>query len=152
MGYYMRYITMTSVVITLQDIEKALKAIHSVYQVVPDQVNDLAGDLLWEETLLGEIEINRPSDGIFEEDIGDLKDLIQHSPDPNRQRVLDVLNKATTIVAIRALWKGHDADSVLTKIDPLWDWLFITHSGLLQADNDGFYDRAGLILETRLKI
>lgn len=152
MGYYMRYITIAPDEITLQNLETALKANNPTYAVIPDQVNDLAGDMLFDDTLLGEIEINRPDDGIFEEDIGDLKELVYHSKSPHQQQVLDILNKAKTIVAVRALWKGADAEAVLTRIDPLWDWLFSTCPGLLQADNDGFYDRSGLILEINLKI
>lgn len=152
MGYYMRYITLTPVIITLQDLESALRLTHQNYVVTPDQINDLAGDLFWGDTLLGEVEINRPNDGIFEEDIGDLKELVQHSTDPKRRHILEMLNQATSIIAVRALWKGHDADTVLSRLDPLWDWLFMIHPGLLQADNDGFYDRTGLILELNLKI
>jgi hypothetical protein len=151
MGYYMRYITTDTASITLANIEKALKEIDSDYSIINTQLDDL-GDLMYQQDLCGQIEINRADDDIFEDDRQELKELVQGIGNPNEKIVLDTLEKACTIVAVEAIWEDSDADAVLAKIDPLWDWLFTAHEGLLQADNDGFYNQADLILELNLKL
>ncbi len=151
MGYYMRYITTDAAPITLAAIEKALQEIDADYSIINTELGDL-GDLMHQEMLCGQIEINRADDDIFEDDCQELKELVQGIDDPNEQTVLDTLEKARAIIAVEAIWDESDSETVLEKIDLLWDWLFATHTGLLQADNDGFYDQDGLILELNLKL
>ncbi len=152
MGYYLRYISTHELAVTMQQLTDALIALDANYKLVPSPIEDTRAELLYVEQLLGELEINLPDDGIFEEDIEELIELVEGIEDPNEQRVLDTLNQATFILAISATWEGNESHPVLSKLEALWDWLFAHHKGLLQADNEGFYDNSELILELNLKI
>jgi len=151
MGYYMRFIGIGQAV-TIKELKTTLIAIDKKYKVIEAQIEATRGELLYQNMLLGEIEINQPDDGIFDDDIEELIDLISDSGQKNEAKIINSLKNATFIVAVSALWEGKDSDQTLAKLDALWDLLFENKHGILQADNDGFYDQTGLILESNLKI
>lgn len=62
------------------------------------------------------------------------------------ERVLEVLTRVREMIAVQVLFGGRDIESTLTRLDPLWEWLFAHRRGLLQADGEGFYDATGLVL------
>ncbi len=66
--------------------------------------------------------------------------------------MLAVLDGAQAIVGMEAEWTGSDAEPVLSRLDPLWDWLFEQRQGLLQMDTEGFYDADGLVLDMPVTI
>ena len=146
MGYLMRYISTDSKPITLSMIETALKKVDPAYAVVNIEVNDL-GDLMYADTRCAIIEINRPGDDIFEDDLAEFKNMVGQGDNPAEERVRVILNQSTALIVIEAFWQGEMAEPILARIDPLWDWLFANYEGISQADNEGFYDRSGLILE-----
>lgn len=146
MGYLMRYFITDERAITLDDIEAALQAIDPAYTIANVEVDDL-GDLLLGSQRLAIIEINRPGDDMFEDDIAEFMDVVGKGDQAGEIRVREVLSSARALVVIEAFWEGEDAESTLSKIDPLWDWLFANYPGLSQADSEGFYDQSGLILE-----
>jgi hypothetical protein len=152
MGYYIRYIVTDIREISITTLADAIKQIDPVYTLTAAQFENTYADFSYGDTLLGEIEINHPGDDIFDEDLSDLKELVGSSVTPEKQRVLETLHNAQCIVTVEAIWPGRDSEAVLAKIDPLWDWLFEHYAGLLQADNEGYYDYDGLILEENLKI
>jgi len=145
-GYLMRYISTDPKSITLSLIEAALKRVDPAYSIANVEVDDL-GDLMFGDLRCAIIDINRPGDDIFEDDLAEFRDLVGQGNSASEQIVRQTLAGATALVVIEALWPGEDAEPILARIDPLWDWLFATYSGLSQADNEGFYDRTGLILE-----
>lgn len=138
----MRFFVTDDHVVSLSDIEDVLQEIDPEYALRNVEFDSMAA-LYYADTLLANIEINMPEDDIFQDDIAEFLDLVGEG----ESRVRDVLNTARMMVVVEAFWKGTNPEPVLTKIDPLWDWLFTTHSGLSQADNEGFYDAGGLILE-----
>ncbi|MEO8611809.1 MAG: hypothetical protein ABI690_28175 [Chloroflexota bacterium] len=146
MGYLMRYIIADERPAALDEIESALQKIDSAYAITNIEVDDL-GDLMLGTQRLAIIEINRPGDDIYEDDLAEFMDLVGQGASPDEVRVREVLTAAQALVVIEAFWEGEDAESTLTKIDPLWDWLFANYAGLSQADSEGFYDQTGLILE-----
>lgn len=146
MGYYLRYITTSQQAITLPVIAAALQALDPVYSLAGDQVDDIA-DLLHGETFCGVLEINRPGDDIFEDDLREFREMVGTGETEAERRVLAVLANAQAMVAVEAIWQGTDSESALGRLDPLWGWLFAHYPGLLQADNEGFYDADDLILE-----
>ena len=146
MGYLMRYISTDAHPITLTLIEAALKQLDSAYAIVNIEVNDL-GDLMYGDTHCAIIEINRPGDEMFEDDLSEFQDLVGKGDSPGEQLVRETLSNATALIVIEALWQGEDAEPILAKIDRLWDWLFANYQGLSQADSEGFYDMSGLIVE-----
>jgi hypothetical protein len=151
MGYTMRYITPKGQEITLMLIETALQKMDAVYSITNTDVPDI-GDLIYGEMQLGIIEINRPGDDIFEDDLAEFRDLVGKADTAAQQRVLDVLDQAQAMVVVEAQWQGTNAEPVLSRLDLLWDWLFAHYPGLLQADNEGFYEGDDLILERRFTL
>lgn len=151
MGYTMRYFTTDTRDITLSLLEEALRQFDRAYAIINTDVPDI-GDLMYGDMQLGIIEINRPGDDIFDDDLAEFRDLVGKGDSEAQQRVLDVLNTARAMVVVEAQWQGTDAEPVLSRLDPLWDWLFSQYSGLLQADNEGFYEGDELILERRFTL
>lgn len=147
MGYYMRYISSSKDEISLILLKQGLDA---RYKLIPHEFDENSGALFFEDVYLGVVEINSSGDDIFEDDIADLKALVEG--ETGAVPVQQVLNKAHAIIAVEAVWQASDSESVLEKLDPLWDWLFEHYEGLLQADNEGFYNKTGLILALDLKI
>jgi hypothetical protein len=152
MSYYLRYITTDQRSITPLVLDAALRKIDTGYRLVPSQIDTMSGDLIHSGLVYGELEVNRPGDDIFEEDIADLRELVVHTRSEYTQRVLDTLDNAQAIVAVRATWQGTESEQVLSKIDPLWNWLFEHCPGLLYVDSEGFYDNDGLILQMNVRI
>ncbi|MBL8166232.1 MAG: hypothetical protein JNJ61_29885 [Anaerolineae bacterium] len=151
MGYYMRYISFDSQPIDLGTIETALKQIDAAYHVRVSDIPGL-GELFHGEFSCGEIEINGSEDDIFADDITEFRELVGEATTLHEQHVLDVLNQATWMVAVETFWEGDQSEAVLSKIDPLWDWLFINRKGVLQADFEGFYDESGVIVPRNFMI
>ena len=60
-----------------------------------------------------------------------------------------MLRRATAIVCLQVLWQGRDSEATFSKIDLLWQWLFLFRRGVMQADGEGFYDEDGLIVEAK---
>ena len=141
MGYDMRYILTDNREITLSQIETGLK------QVDPDYSIGDGETLMYVDELYGEIEINVPGDGLFEAEVEELKEEIKDSRGRNKTTVLEALQKAKAIVAVRVLWQGRETEQTLEKIDSLWEWLFDNREGLLQADGEGYYNQSKHILK-----
>ena len=146
MGYLMRYFSTDTRPITLSLIEAALKQVDTAYSITNIEVDDL-GDLMCGDNHCAIIEINRPGDDMFEDDVAEFQDLVGKADGAAERLVRETLSNATALIVIEALWQGENAEPVLSKIDPLWDWLFANYQGLSQADSEGFYDQSGLILE-----
>lgn len=99
------------------------------------------------EDVLAEIEINCSSDQLFDEEIEELTEEVQEKRSRNKKRVAEVLQQAKAIVAVRVLSQGRDEEETMEKLVPLWEWLFVNRTGLLQADADGYYDQTRRILK-----
>jgi hypothetical protein len=150
MGYLMRFISTSEQIITLASIRVALKQIDPAYNITNDEIPDL-GDLLYGEVRCGIVEVNRPSEDIFEDDLEAFRDMLKGDTLAEEQ-VRQVLNAANAMVVVEAFWEGANSEEILQRIDPLWDWLFTHYTGISQADSEGFYDLFGLILERKYTI
>lgn len=151
MGYLMRYLSTDIREITLTTIETALQQLNPAYHITNTEVPDI-GDLMYADLNLGIIEVNRPGDDIFDDDLAEFFDLVGPQNTPAQQQVRDVLTNTRTMIVVEAVWQGQDAEPVLSRLDVLWDWLFATYPGLLQADTEGFYHGEDLILERRFTL
>lgn len=140
MGYYLRFLVTDSQEISLVQVEVGLKQSNLDYRISD-------GDLMLGEDVLAEIEINCPSDGLFDEEIEELTEEVQEKRSRNKKRVAEVLQQAKAIVAVRVLSQGRDEEETMEKLVPLWEWLFVNRTGLLQADADGYYDKTRRILK-----
>jgi hypothetical protein len=147
----MRYFALDAAPLTLANIEAGLKAANPAYAIHLD-LWDTLGDLFYGETRLAQIEINRPDDDIFQDDVVEFLDTVGSDPSPEATRVRETLRNAAAIVALECFWEGKDAEAALARIDPLVDWLFAHAPGLFQADGEGFYDANGLLLERKFTL
>lgn len=156
MGYYMRYfIPKSAQTITLPQIHDALTRIDAKYAIQIDSTDPNFGDIAYGERVLGEIEINTAGDEIFEEEMEDFLELLNHSKDDQKAIIIQNMQSSGQMVAISAIWRDGDADDadvVHNHLDPLWDWLDTHYEGMLHRDADGFYHGQTLILEMNVRI
>lgn len=153
MGYFMRFFVTGDAPLTIDSIGAALQAQDSAYRVENTVIPDLC-ELYHGALYLGELEISRPDEEIFHEELNELKALVTMVQDKNAPRVLDILEHTRLMVVMDAIWQDdteESADEVFGALDPLWDWLFATAGGLLHYDTDGFYDADDLILEMNVR-
>jgi hypothetical protein len=148
MGYFMRFIVTDEKKVSLTELESALKESNENYRIESDEGDDTYGELMSGEDIYGQIEINIPDDGLFDEEIGELIEFLEDAEGENKTIVLETLNNARSIFCIQVLNQGRSSDEdTLSKIDPIWKWFFRNRKGLMQADAEGYYDALGLILE-----
>ena len=147
LGYYMRFIAADEQDVSLGVLAAALKERDAAYLIERDEASDNEGLLTYKGDVYGEIEVNRAGDGIFDEEIAELREFVDEVEGGNKSEVLGILDRAKAIVAVRVLWQGRESDETLEKIDPLWQWLLAHRKGLMQADGEGYYDATGLRLE-----
>lgn len=149
MGYYLRFISPDRSKITLSAIEEGLKSVDNKYAIqVQTEAKVEGGDLLWDKKVYAEIELNRKGEGgLLEEEIDELRAAIEDEEDEVPERLTATLDSAQTIVAVQVLFEGRQSDETVARFDPLWDWLFKNSTGLLQIDEEGFYDENGIIFE-----
>ncbi len=137
MSYYMRYLITEDKSVSLDSIEVGLRTQDQTYRILRE-ADGSTGDLLHGGVVYAQIEINRPGDEIFDEDIAELRALLP--PPPEAGRVHDALDHTTAMVAVEIGWQGLDPEDLLDNIDPLWEWLEREYRGLLQVDSEGFYE------------
>ena len=141
MSYYVRYISTDVTDTTRSTLQQALKERDSQYFIAE------SGELKHGEEVYGVVEINRPGDGLFEEEIEELKEFVEDVRGKRKPDVLKTLDDAKAIVAVQVLFGDRQTEATLQKLDPLWEWLISHRSGLLQADDEGYYDQTGRILK-----
>jgi hypothetical protein len=153
MGYYMRFITGDERDVGFDQIEAMLVSVDSQYALQRSQFEfEQVTDVFYGGVLIGQIEINEVDDEIFEDDVSAFREMIGEPVSAEDRSVLAILDQARLMVVVEALWKGTDAENTLTKFDPLWAWLFANRTGILQADNEGFYDANGLLVERKFML
>ena len=145
----MRFISTDDQGVTLAQLESAFRLTSPAYSIERDESDDIEGLILYGQEKYAQVEINVPGDGLFEEEIDELIDFISDANGPRRAEVSDVLNRARTIVAVQVLFQGRSTEETLSKLDPLWTWLLENRNGLMQAGGEGYYDKAGLVLEVK---
>ncbi|MEZ4667043.1 MAG: hypothetical protein R3E39_03835 [Anaerolineae bacterium] len=137
----------------MDDIETMLSEVDTGYSLRRSEFAfEQIADVFYDGAAIGYVEINETADEIFEDDLSAFRDMIGEPKTDVERNVLEMLDKANYMIAVEALWEGAESENTLAKFDPLWAWLFETHSGILQADNEGFYDAKGLILERKFML
>jgi hypothetical protein len=84
--------------------------------------------------------------GAFEEEIGALTQMAKAATGAGKRKVLKVLGEARAIVSVEVAWGEREPEETLQKIDPLWRWLFSNRQGLVQADDEGYYEQSRKVL------
>lgn len=143
MGYWMRYVVADDRDLPLTELEAALQAMDPAFRVTVWTGERESGELYLGEELLGELEVNRPGDGLFDEEQEEL--LAALPGGEGRDRVERLVRSASLILALRVLWQGREGEATLAMIEPMWEALFQLRRGLLLAEGEGWYDRAGLV-------
>ena len=147
MGYSMRYISVDEHEISLAVLENIFKQSDAAYSFVDIQPQPReSATLTYHHEPYGAIEINKPGDGLFEDELHDLKEFLEDIDGMGKKAVVQVLANAKAIVAVQVLFQGRKPEETLGRIDPLWQWLFDNREGLLQVDGEGYYDGTQLIL------
>src|SRR5262249_17915554 len=113
MAYYMRFISTDETETTRSILEQALQQADPRYSITE------SGQLRHGDDLYGLVEINLPDDGLFEEELSELKESVEEARGTTRADVLKTLNEAKAIVAVQVLWQGRKPEPTLQKIDPL---------------------------------
>lgn len=124
----------------LDDLAAAVTAADPSGLVARDAAEPARGDVYFGGVLYAEVEANGPGDEIFEEDRLDLLDELAKQDDPNAAEAVEVVRWSTGAVVLRVYEPGHDD---WPRLNLLVDWLFATRTGLLQVDEEGFFDRDG---------
>src|SRR5690349_7235115 len=135
MGYYMRYLIAEDTGISLSQIEQRLKQVDPSYSITDD------GALRFGDDLYGAVSLTFPDDSLFGEELEELKEEVEEATGKNKKKVIEVLDGAKAIVAVQVLYQGREIEETMEKLDPLWEWLFNNYKGLLQADEEGYYER-----------
>jgi hypothetical protein len=143
MSYYMRYIFTDPAAPDLNALETVLTTADPAFNLLIDPAASNIADVFYSDDAYGVLEINQPGGDIFEEDIEDLTEAVSYHDDPRKDIVLRTLKAATGLVALQVTEAGH---AYLERFDPLWDWLFERYNGLLQVDEQGFFDAHERIL------
>ena len=149
MGYYFRFICTDPRGLSLEDLHAGIRSVNPAYEVeiTPrEPYQSMEGLLKIGDVALADIEVNRPGDGLFEEELGELNDFISDMTGNQKRRVRAALKAAKLIVAFQVLYQGREATEVFNDLDQVWNWLFANRTGVLQADDDGYYDSSGKLL------
>jgi len=141
----MRFVSADKQPVTTTLLRDAVLAAGPGYDV---QIDDVAATIFHNGARIAHIEINVSGDDLFDEERDELAEFVTDTVgDPTaKATVLETLGAAQTIVAAQVLYGTGDVETTLSRLDPLWQWLFRNRKGLLQADGEGYYDARGLIL------
>jgi hypothetical protein len=145
MGEYWRYLY-TDGVVTLDDLERGFRALSDRFWLERDHAAGNIADLIYEDDSYAEIEIDTAQSDLFRDDVDVLREqLADAGPDerPAVERIEAVFASARGMIALRPTDFGI---VYLDRIEPIWDWVMARWPGMLQIDDDGYYDRDGAIL------
>ena len=137
----MRYISTDNTEMTTSVLQQALKEKNPEYSLAE------SGEVKCGDEVYGAVEINRPGDGLFEEEIEELKEFVEDVRGKRKADVVKTLDSAKAIVAVQILFGDRQAEAAIRKLDPLFEWLIVNRKGLLQVDDEGYYDQTGLVLK-----
>jgi hypothetical protein len=145
----MRFFDTSVKPLTLGEIEAALRQVDPAYRVeCSENSKRPCGDLYRGEDVYAALEINVPGDGLFNEEIAEMLEFLEDADgEVGRVRVESVLREAQRTLSVQVLWQERETDQTLATLMPLWDWLFATRPGLLQADGEGYYAGDELVLK-----
>ncbi|MCU0316410.1 MAG: hypothetical protein MUC92_07440 [Fimbriimonadaceae bacterium] len=138
--YIMRFVSEQGPALNLNAASSHLESLDPDYSLGDDGLLNYAGhDLCF-------LDIVHANDDGFQEEIEELIEMVKDLATPRKEVVLSVLRNAKQLVVSEINFGDKETEFVLSKLDPLWLWLFERHQGLLQVDGEGYYQGAKLIL------
>lgn len=145
MTYCMRYLGSEDKEINLGIIEAALKSFDTRYQV--EIVDGEQGRLFLGKQQYADLTIHRRGNASAEAETQKLLPHVEAQAGEVAELVASLLKYAPFILVMDMVWEDRGPDETLEKLDPLIDWLLEQVPGLLQADDEGYYDAEGIVLE-----
>ena len=142
MGYSLRFLCTDPGPMELSGLIVSLRALNRRYQL-----DQKSGTLSLAGNAVARIEALAPGDRRFDDALSELEEAASEGTGQGEARVADTLATVQSIVEIEVLGPGRRSEESLDTLEPVWDWLFSTYGGLLQADAEGYYDSEGLIFE-----
>jgi hypothetical protein len=142
MGDYIRFIS-GDCSLTLKQIEAIFKAVDEAFTFVRDPSSETHCEVYYDSQVLAALDIHESEDDLFEEDIQTLIEEVMATDEPRKGFVLSRLRGAAWLLALELYEAGHVG---YDRIDQVWDMLFERCSGLLQIDEEGYYDMDGEVL------
>ena len=151
MGYYMRYLFEGEAAVDLRSLEASIG--EAGYTFDRWENDDSSVEIHYQGEVLAELELEHLESGGEDEEIQELIEDVESIKGlfkgKSKKRVLAFLRQVQVRLVVRVLWGGRDGDETLDRLDPIWRWLMSNYSGLLQADDQGYFDRnRKLILES----
>lgn len=143
MGDFFRFLVSDSCDLDLPALESIFQEQDTRFAILIETAEPNYGELLHESEVLGEIELNRLGEIVFDEDISDLVELLQEVDAGNKDQVIELVQATNSMIVLQLTEAGHEAYDF---IDPVWDVLFARCGGLLQVDDEGYYDPNGALL------
>ncbi len=144
MAYYMRFLVTDPGPIDLAALGAALRATSAAYE---PRFKQSGGTLNYSGVAIASVSVMTPEDEGFEDELAELEEVASAGAGPGEAKVADTLATTQAIVVVQVLAAAADPDGALESLDPMWEWFFSSHHGLLQADAEGYYDKKGLIFE-----
>jgi len=145
MGEYWRYF-FTEDSLTLTEVGQAFAALDLRFTLSVDKAAGNIADLLYGDDVYAELELNTPQDDLYQEDVEALREQLADAGPTDAAavvRIEAVFGAARGMVALRPTDFGivH-----FDRIAPIWDHLFARTTGLLQVDDEAYYDADGVLL------
>ena len=155
MGYYLRVFCNSDTVPSVASLQGALHAAAPALRLHTDDPTDSSH---WEnaelrykdgkEPILIEVNRNDGADSLAAEEIGEFAAEVRALPQSSATaRVLEHLRASHYTVCCRLLTDIDDDGFVAN--DQLMDYFILNHDGMVQADGEGFYDGAELLVELK---
>ncbi|WP_020470989.1 hypothetical protein [Zavarzinella formosa] len=148
MAYHMRFFDTSPKPLTITAVETALRVTDPTYRLVDVGENPIPqASLFLGDAPQGELEINTPGDGVFDNLVKEMLARLANSGHEFREAVETTLTMTQRIITVRISAEEASLDDTLAAIDPLWDWLFDSRQGLLHAEGEGYYEDGEMVLE-----
>ena len=141
----MRFILTDGPAPTLDDIESDVRKKDTDYSI-DREPGAATGDIRYEGDIYGEIEVGAVGTGNIDQDLADLTALLPDADDGDPATVEAILKSATSMVTVRFPSEDQASEQSLQTVYPIWQGLFASRQGVLQADDDGYFDKSGRIL------
>lgn len=144
MGHTMRFLVTDGDPVDLTDLGTAFRTAGRTYKSTFDESS---GSVTRNGAPFASFEVSTPDDDQFEEILSVLEELAADGSGRGEAKVADALATTQAIVTVQVQGATDASDTSLSVLEPVWEWLFTNHEGLMQSDGEGYYDRRGLIFE-----
>lgn len=100
-------------------------------------------------SLFGHLEVVKRGDDVFATDIEEFRRDLDGAEGDDVDAVRQMLDRCDFIASVEVFFVERTMEETRAGLEPIWDWLASTHSGLLHVDDEGFYRDDRLIARLR---